>query len=267
LIGFYGLETARIAIKSRRYPQLRQALFQMLRKGMRRSQAEVLQGCRYVMVTTAKEARDIAEEIATVDKDRLTILRLGVETDTSKSEALNIPRDIEIAIVSRIESRKNQLAVLDAVESLGLVATFVGPTNPNHKAYVEQLRRRIAESKSTYIPGVPSHEVSGLLARSRVHVSASWFEVSSLVDLDAYLQGCRVVASRCGGTEELLGDDAYYVDPGSPENIRVQIAAALTSVQDGRRNDIERVRSKMATWDEVADRLLDLYLIARDSAT
>lgn len=257
-MGFNRLEVFRILIKSRKYPELRHALRKTLGIGIQAAQAEVLRGCCFVLVISDKEAADIRSEIVELPADRIVKMHHGFQTPDTPPISLK-DRDIDIAVVARIEARKNQLAILDAVESLGLKAVFVGPPNPNHKRYARLLRKRIAESQSTYIPGVPAHEVASILARARVHVAASWFEVSSLVDIDAYVLGCRVVASQCGGTRELLGDDAYYVDPGSGTAIAEKIAEAVESAQWGTGNQIQQLRDRLEAWEEVAARLLALY--------
>lgn len=259
LAGFYRLEAGRTLIKSRRYPQLRPSLWMALRKGLRNAQAEVLRGCDRVLPITCKEGTDIANEIAEVSSEKALILRNGYHPPPVGT----VERDIDIAVIARIESRKNQIAILDAVQSLGLKATFVGSANPNHRRYCEAFRQKIAESSSNYIPGVSAQEVSAILARSRVHVSASWFEVASLVDIEAYTRGCRVVSSQCGGTHEVLGDDAYYVDPSSSADIAEKIAAAIESSRGGARNAIEAMHERAPRWEETCERLLDLYCSLR----
>lgn len=254
-VGFYGLETVRMLLKSRHYPQIRSALCKTLRKGMREAQIEVLAGCDRVLIIADKEAADIARDIIAVPSERLLKLCNGFSNIVAGENV----RDIEIAVIARVESRKNQLAILEAIQSLGLKATFVGPPNPYHKRYCDKFHSKMAGSCSVYIPGVPSSEVSLILARSRVHVAASWFEVASLVDIDAYAHGCRVVASQCGGASEILGDDAYYVDPSSPADIAEKISAAVASVRVGKKNSIEDFLHRVPTWDVTCTRLLDLY--------
>ena len=258
MIGFNCLEVVRIALKSTKYPTLRPALVRALKRGIQKAQAEVLTGCDSILVAADKEAEDIRREIVYLPEDRFLKVRNGFQMP-SISPAKSVDSQVEICVVSRIEARKNQIAILEALESLGIGAVFVGPENPNHKSYCEAFKRNIRGSRSTYIPGVPPEEVAPFLAKAHVHVAASWFEVSSLVDIDAYILGCRVVASQCGGTRELLGDNAYYVDPASTENIAQQIAAAVRSVAAGVKNDVEALVQKQESWEHIADRLLHLY--------
>ena len=145
LLGFYGLESARMLLRSRRYPQLRAALWKALRKGLRNTQCEVLAGCDRVLVLSDKEAADIAKEIAAIEPERVLKLRNGFQMAAAKAAE----RDLEITVIARLESRKNQIAILNALEALGLKATFIGPPNPNHQRYCDLFRVRIATSSST----------------------------------------------------------------------------------------------------------------------
>lgn len=258
VLGFNRLETLRTLIKARRYPELRQSFWPTLRKGIRNAQAEVLYGAAYIFVAADKEANDIAADIGALPTDRIVIIRNGFQMPDTQPNPLN-ERDIEIAVIARLEARKNQLEILEAIESLGMKAVFVGHPNPNHKGYVKKLRKLIARSASEYIPGVPPQEVAGFLSRAQVHVAASWFEVSSLVDIDAYVLGCRVVASACGGTHELLGDDAYYVEPGRINDIREKISQAVASARNGTVNRVEELHRRIETWDQIAYRLIAYY--------
>jgi glycosyltransferase involved in cell wall biosynthesis len=259
LLGFYRLEALRILLKSRTYPALRKALVVTLRKGIRAAQIEVLKGSDSVLVAANKEWADIEREICPLARERVVHLRNGFEMPDTEPVASS-ERDITICVAGRIEARKNQITILRAMESVGLSAVFIGNENPNHKGYCNAFRRMIENSRSTLIEGMPLQELYKMLARSRVHVAASWFEVSSLLDVEAYVLGCRTVASRNGGTRELLGDDAYYVDPSSMTSIATQIQAALDSSLKGVSNSLDFKSGALETWEQIAETLSSVYL-------
>ncbi|MGD0799090.1 MAG: glycosyltransferase [Acidobacteriaceae bacterium] len=228
-LGYSGLEYLRSIVRSARYPQLLVPTIVLATHGMREAQAAVLSGARLVMVLTEKERNDIIADIGDVPAAACVLLRNGFEGDlTSSASGGDASRDIDVCVVGRIEARKNQIKILNALDDLGISGTFAGGENKNHRRYCEEFKRRIASSRSVYLGGAPHDEIVRIMRRARVHVSASWFEVSSLVDIEAYLCGCRVVSSRCGGTHEILrGRAAEYVDPGSLEDIQRGILAAL----------------------------------------
>jgi len=257
-LGFNRLEALRTVVKSRKYPELSRALLEALRKGIRATQIEVLQGVDAVLVAGDKELADIERELCPLPRERVVWMRNGFEAPTVPA----LPgheRDIDIAVIARIEARKNQISILRALESLGLGAVFVGGDNPNHKAYCRRFKKMVAGSRSKLVGGVAVEELGPLLARTRVHVAASWFEVSSLLDIQAYVLGCRVVASECGGTKELLGNDAYYVDPGSWQSIAQQISAALQSSRRGTVNSLDLSCGALKTWEQIGERMIAIY--------
>jgi glycosyltransferase involved in cell wall biosynthesis len=138
-----------------------------------------------------------------------------------------------------------------------VAGVFIGHENPNHQAYCKKFKKMIAASRSRYTGGVTHEEKIAIVRRSKVHVSASWFEVASGVDLEAYCAGCSVVSSRCGGTDEILGESARYVDPGSPQEIDRAIASALAEKAAAHKEDAPM--PLLETWQDVGLKLAALY--------
>jgi glycosyltransferase involved in cell wall biosynthesis len=255
LLSFQMLELLRSLVRSRKYGSLRLPTLQAMLRGVRTAQAEILLGVDRVLVLTRREERSLAADIVSIPTDRIEHLPNGLD-ETSEESQREALRDIPVCVVGRIEARKNQLAILESLERLGVAGVFIGRESPNHAGYCEQFKRLIATSRSSFV-GPKSHtETLGFLRRSNVHVSASWFEVASLVDIEAYLAGCKVVSSECGGTQELLGDDAEYVDPESAEGLDFSIKRALErSNGDARECPVLIAPS----WQAVGERLGGLY--------
>ncbi|MHB1701287.1 MAG: glycosyltransferase [Acidobacteriaceae bacterium] len=232
---------------------------------MRNAQAEILRGSSLVLMLTSKERRDIAADIGEVPDGTIAFLRNGFEkSPAAGSAALSTLRDIDVCVVGRIEARKNQIAILKALDKLGISGVFVGLENANHKRYCAKFKERIAESKSDYIGGAPHGDIVQIMRRSKAHVSASWFEVSSLVDIEAYFCGCQVVSSLCGGTREILGERALYIDPGSEESIERAIAAALQQSRTCERKSIDD-EGAVESWEFIGRELNSLYHKILDS--
>jgi glycosyltransferase involved in cell wall biosynthesis len=264
-LGYSKLECLRSIVRSARYPQLLLPTIRLIGRGMREAQATVLSGASMVMVLTDKERSDIVADIGDAPNALYVLLRNGYEGEPpSNPRGAETQRDIEVCVVGRIEARKNQITILNALDELGVRGTFIGSENRNHKRYCEDFKKLVSRSASKHIDGVPHVEILKIMRRARVHVSASWFEVSSLVDIEAYLCGCQVVASMCGGTREILGEDAEYVDPGSTEGTKQGIAAALEKSRDSNARNIHPVR--LDTWTTIGHKLAMHYREAIDRA-
>ena len=92
------------------------------------------------------------------------------------------------------------------------------------------LANRLGLAERVVFPGfVPADEA---LARLRVLVLPSWYEAGSLTLLQAMASGVPSVASRVGGTTELVSDDAVaLVKPGDPTAITEAVLRLLADPQ------------------------------------
>jgi glycosyltransferase involved in cell wall biosynthesis len=260
VLGFCRLEYARSMVRSLEYPEVASSTLRMMLRGMRRSQRDVLTGACRILVLAEKEKNDILRNFGEIREEKFVRLRNGFESNSEGMDHL-ATRNIDVCMVGRIEARKNQVAVLRVLNRMGVSGVFVGSENPKHRRYCRRFREMIAKSGSQHMGELSHEETLSVMRRAQLHISASWFEVSSMVDLEAYSAGCGVVSSQCGGTREILGDVAEYVDPASEK-----------SIQDGMERMLARITSEkcehvkpgaqaavLNTWSEVGDELAKLY--------
>lgn len=128
-------------------------------------------------------------------------------------------RSSRILVAGRIEPRKRQLETAQAAARLGIGVDFVGPTSSTTDSYGEEFRELIgASSGLRWLGGMPHEELVAEMGRRRVLLNTSWVEVQSLVDLEASLSGCYVVAGAAGNSAEWLPESVTvcptsHVDP------------------------------------------------------
>jgi len=260
LFSFSVLEALRCIVRSSMYPKLLRPLLRLIVRGTRKAQRAVLAGSDAILVLTQKEREDISRDIGPLDPGKVMCLRNGFDVSPASTEsARSEVRDLDVCVIGRIEARKNQKAILSALDNLGRSGVFVGKENPNHLAYCAEFKKMIAESRSEYLGGLSHLEAVAIMRRAKVHVSASWFEVSSLVDMEAFRAGCRIVSSANGGTGELLGARARYVDPGSREELETAIAAALRDCDAPAVAGPPDPEPVLEGWASVAGKLARLY--------
>jgi glycosyltransferase involved in cell wall biosynthesis len=260
LLGFTVLEYLRTSVRAGNYSKLVSPMTRMMRMGMRSAQQTILRGADRILLLTQKERSDIALDFGEIPDDKISYLRNGL--DDTRNEDQNMPyRDIDVCMVGRIEARKNQIAVLKALNRFGVSGVFVGAANQNHRSYCRKFKDMIADSQSIHMGSISHQETLQIMRRSRVHISASWFEVLSLVDLEAYCSGCGVVASNSGGTREMLGDRAVYVFPDSEKSIADGILTMLQRAPRGSSTEVTSVTEKPIgeNWSEIGERLTRLY--------
>lgn len=197
-------------------------LFSLVFFDYRGNVLRVLNESSAVICLTELEARLLRCDYDFSSADKIFLLRNGVDNlflEKVNSEFYTrgsaSDRDIDVLVVGRIESRKNQLCIASQLSGKSFRVVFAGLRNPNEEGYFGEFLAAVKSSDNLeYIGAVSREELPSLYARSKVHLSASWFEVSSLVDIEAHTFGCFVVSSSQGGSYELLPTDAYLLfDP------------------------------------------------------
>lgn len=158
-------------------------------------------------------------------------------------------------VVGRIEPRKRQLELVRLAHDRRLDLTVVGelqdPASRFGRAFTEAV-----ESAPTvhHLGRLPRAETLRVMADSRVLINASWAEVQSLVDIEAAVMGCFVVATPAGHSSEWLGDavrtSADLHDLPALVDIAVELVASSTAPQAVRYD---------RTWAQAATQLLQSY--------
>lgn len=165
---------------------------------------------------------------------------------------------VGVLSVGRIEPRKNQLALIVALRDSDIPLTLVGAAGRYSTPYAEKCRA-IAGPNTRFLPARPPEELAPLYHRALIHACTSWYETPGLVNLEAALCGCAIVATPGGCTREYLGSDAEYADPAEPGSIRVAIQAAM------RRGPAPGLAARIRhefSWENAAKRTLGAYSAA-----
>lgn len=167
-------------------------------------------------------------------------------------------RDIDVLVAGRIEERKNQLMIARALGGTPWQVTFVGANNPRNISYTEKFHRHIGEFKNLrHVPHVSLEELRQMYARSKVFLSASFFEVVSLAELEAVAYGCQLISGTSGYLIDYLGKLAEYLSPtAGPEVLRSHVESAVHKGLN--RDGMTHVRNEYS-WANSHRRLLEAY--------
>jgi glycosyltransferase involved in cell wall biosynthesis len=159
---------------------------------------------------------------------------------------LGIPAGAQVvAIIGGINKNKRQA---DFVEAAGIVArqrdnVYFLVVGTGSSRYITSLEQRISElglSKRFKLTGV-LEDVAEILALADVLVSASLVECQPRILIEAMAMGKPVVATRSGGSEELVvhGETGLLVSTGNPPELAAAILTLLENdelaVEMGRR--------------------------------
>ena len=192
------------------------------------------------------------------DTKRLIEIPVGHEIGLASSPDLFIQRygvSDFVLCVGRLESRKNQLMLLKALEDSELPVVLAAggfSYQPEYEAAVRSFKRR---GKTIVLDRVEPEMLSSAYAACRIHALPSWYELPGLVSLEAAAHGKNIVVTRTGTTADYVGDKAFYCAPWDCDSIVSAVTAAFYApTKDGL---VDMARS--FTWDEAVRRSIKAY--------
>ncbi len=231
--------------------------------GFKKMQKEVLEKSDAVLVQTVKEAEDLKRTFD-VEFEWHKVLN-GVGKAFIEPKTFKNPFEFEnyIMCVGRIEPRKNQLGVIQAVkmfrEETGLDTQLVliGKENPlKHFEYNLLINKLLRVNKWVHQidGGINYNELPSYYHFAKVCVSASWFETTGLTSLEALYCGTNTVAAGLRA-KEYLGGYASFCSPDNINSIKEAIKKEYFAPRPVLKEDIR----KEYTWKNAASKTLEVY--------
>ena len=160
-----------------------------------------------------------------------------------------------VLCVGRLESRKNQLMLLRAMEDSDIPVVLAAGEfsyQPEYQAAVQQFKRK---GKTLILGQLSPQMLANAYCAARVHVLPSWYELPGLVSLEAAYYGCNIVVTDCGTARSYFEDKAFYCEPISETSILEAVLAAYYSPKSAELKEL----SMKYTWDNAADSTLQVY--------
>lgn len=167
-----------------------------------------------------------------------------------------------ILSVGRIEPRKNQLKIIEAVKQfrqknkLDIKLVFVGAKRNNrHFEYLYKFNKELKASPwIIHINDVKYEDMPSIYHFAKITVSASWFETTGLTLLESLFSGTNAVAAGARA-QEILGNYASYCLPDNVEGIKEAIEKEYFSERP-------LINSSMLleyTWENAAKKTMEVY--------
>ena len=204
----------------------------------------------------ATEAETIARTYGA--ENNLTEIKLGydlgVEGNAERFLAEFGVKDF-VLCVGRVESRKNQLMLLKALEDDDITVVLASGGFSYQPEYLEAVQKFNRKGKTILLPKLTNQQLADCYAAAKVHVLPSWYELPGLVSLEAAYYGCNIVATKNGTAKDYLGSHAFYCDPGNEDSIRSAVLAAVYAPKNTNLKEMVMTYS----WKEMADKTFESY--------
>jgi D-inositol-3-phosphate glycosyltransferase len=249
---------------------------------------QVVEAADMLIASTDLEAKQLVN-LYDADPGRVEVVHPGVDLavfrprDTHAArEHLGLPQDASVVLFAgRIQPLKAPDVLLRAVavlleETPALRARLVVPvvggpsgTGLEHPESLAELADQLGVADVVrFVPPVPPAELAQWFAAASVVAVPSYNESFGLVAAEAQATGTPVVAAAVGGLTTVIDDgvSGLLLDTHEP---RDWAAALRRVVQDdafrARLSEGARARAAMFSWEETAERTLDVYERARAS--
>lgn len=178
----------------------------------------------------------------------------GPRSDASLFEKAHGVRDF-VLCVGRLETRKNQLMLLKALEDSDLTVVLAAggfSYQPEYEQAVRAFRRR---GKTIILDRLSPEMLSSAYAACRLHALPSWYELPGLVSLEAAAHGKNIVVTRTGTSADYVGDRAFYCAPSDEDSI---FSAVLAAYHSPARQGLVEMASSFS-WERTVDETVRAY--------
>ena len=215
-----------------------------------------------IVIASSKSEANHIKRIFGIPEKRLRVVPVGVSPDFARaSPELFISkyglRDF-VLCVGRVEPRKNQLRLLQALRNSGIPIVIIGDCLIRPEYYK---RCQEISYPGVHFLGRLDHKdpvLASAYAAARVLALPSLLETPGLVALEGALAGCRLAVTTIGNTHEYFQHYAQYVNPRSISSIRKGILKAYQMDQK-RVQDLRELILNTYTWDAVGQSIASIY--------
>jgi len=197
---------------------------------------------------------DLIDRIAVVPFEVTIPLPSEQKTSDSLHNALGFEEFV--LCIGRLETRKNQLAVLAALQDVDIPIVFATGSYTPQPVYAQAVRAWRRKAPVKFVDRMPWQLMSALIRSASAHVLPSFYELPGLVHLECAAAGIPIVAGEWGAIADYLPTTAFHAcDPLDLDSIRFATLSALSSPLAPAAVDI----AQSYTQDRLADNLISNY--------
>ncbi len=242
-----------------------------LRQYLQRALVRAVKRADLVLAGSLCTRQDVIDFLP-VEPERVTLLYSGVHPsfrpleDPAALETVraryNLPERF-LLTVGTIEPRKNLPRLIEALAGLAeeerLPLVVVGQPGWLYESTFAAVERLGLGSQVVFPGFIPDEDMPALYNLARALAYPSIYEGFGVPPLEAMACGTPVLTSNVSALPEVGGQAALYVEPADVEAIREGLRRILWDENlRARLRPAGRERARLFTWDNAAERLLEL---------
>jgi len=239
--------------------QLKSAFLQFL-VPYSKQQKTLLLSADHIIATSCEEMNSLIKNFA-LPKSKVSFVPIGIDPKISKGNKDKFVTKYKlknfILCVGRIEPKKNQLGLIDALKNTKIPTVFIGSESPYHRSYVKMFLKKIGENPHIkYLGELDRSILLSAYSAAKVHVLVSWFEILGIANMEAALNNCNIVSTNKGYAREYFGDLAWYCSPQDGNSIKKAVINAYNSPF---KTELKEKILKEYTWDKNVPKIQEVY--------
>lgn len=232
------------------------------RVGYKQMQSYVVHNADYFLPNSEMEMNEFVNYF-NINKEKYSVIYNAIDKNVAYQQ-LNSPVPDEfldfkdaVICVGRIETRKNQLALLKALENTDYKVVLVGRPSSNQPKYFRDIKELIDRNpRFIHIESIDNSKLYSLYKVCRVSALPSWLDTPGLVSLEAGSMGCNLAISTRGSTKEYFRDFAEYCEPDDIDSIRSAVDRAFNKEKS---TALQELIMDNYTWESAAKKTLEAY--------
>lgn len=160
-----------------------------------------------------------------------------------------------ILCTGRLETRKNQLMLLRALEHDDITIVFLGGGVNYQPQYVNLCKNYKRKGRTIFLERLDEIMLASAYKAAKAHCLPSWYELPGLVTIEALAYGCPVIQSSWGTIKDYCGDYLIPCEPDDYKSIRNAVIYGMSKERDEKGKEFIR----QFTWEKSADKVIQAY--------
>jgi len=223
--------------------------------------ASVCKTADLVLPNTQSEA-DLIRDGFSISDERISVIPNGVDSgfaDATPDLFMSTydVKNFTLFVGDASARRKNVLSLLQQHTASDRPLVIIGKFDQGN--YSRQCLNIINGRENVHNLGPLDHNnpmLASAYAAADVFTLPSQFETPGIAALEAALTGCKIAITNVGGTREIFGNDAEYIDPQNSKTIMQAIRRAHDKPKD------EELKNRILenyTWKVTGAQTLNAY--------
>lgn len=205
---------------------------------------------------------DVSEKLIVIPNGFKDSLFYSMDTDECRARLrLPLEKTIIFNISNLIESKGHTYllsAIPDVIAVYDNCLFYIAGKGYFADALTAQVNNLGLQSNVTFLGWIPDEQVPVWMNACDIFVLPSLAESFGIVQIEALACGKPVVATRNGGSEEIIISDVYglLVEPADPDDLAEKILVALDREWD---REAILAYAERFTWERIAEETILLY--------